>query len=309
MNPLFTLHYFICIAAFAQPSVEQAGRIYISKDQGVNWERADNGFPADAAVNAWEVKDGMVIAGTNAHGIFISSDRLKTWYRSSKGLPKNTRIISIASHKNMLFAGTYSDGIFSSDDGGESWHVSNIGIKNSTIRCFHTHGPLLLAGTNDGIYSSTDDGRSWTIEKSGFQVNNFSSANKEIFAATNQGVLASRDFGKTWDRIFKEGAIYTLTANEKEIYLMDFFGTVFKSGTTDFVWLKADVYLPFHYTFQLTPASSKFLTLAWKGAFKNLNGVYGILRTNGLPEDSAFTELLDTPFGLLAGAVLPKKTE
>ena len=51
MNPLFTVLYFTCIAAFAQPSVEHAGRIYISKDQGVNWERADNGFPADAVAD------------------------------------------------------------------------------------------------------------------------------------------------------------------------------------------------------------------------------------------------------------------
>jgi len=307
MKLLTTLSYFISIA-FAQTAVDPAGgRIYISKDQGVNWERADKGFPADAAVNAWVVQGEKVIAGTNAHGIFISSDRLKSWYPSGKGLSKNTRIISLASHKNILLAGTYTDGIFISDDGGESWHLSNTGLKNLTIRSFYSKGLLLLAGTNDGIYSSSDYGKSWILEKSGFQLNAFSFSNNQIFAATNQGVVVSKDYGKTWHWIYKDSAIYTLAANEKEIYIMDFFGNVYRSPGPNFIWLKSDVYLPLHDTFQLTPASPKFLTAAWKRAFKNMTGVNQYLRNNGLPVDSAFAELLDTPFGLLACAVSPKK--
>jgi len=306
MYPLATLLFLLCITALAQPPVRPAGRIYKSTDRGVNWERADKGFPADATVNAWVVKDQKVIAGTNAHGVFISSDRLKTWYPSSKGLPRSARIISMASYKNILFAGTYADGIFFSND-GESWHPSNTGLKNLNIRCFYTHGPVFLAGTDSGIYSSSDGGKSWALEKSGLQINTFLFVNNQIFAATNQGVLASKDYGKTWAWIFKDGAIYTLAANEKEIYLIGLSGIVYKSDiNNNFIWLKADLYLPFRYTFQLTPSSPKFLAAEWIGAFKNLNSLNSEFPNNGLPEDAAFTELLDTPFGLLAGAVLPK---
>jgi hypothetical protein len=187
--------------------------------------------------------------------------------------------------------------------------LSNAGLKNHTVRCFYTRGFFLLAGTNGGIYSSTDDGKSWTSEISGLQINTFSAIGNQILAATNQGVLASRDLGKTWDPVFKEGAIHAIAANKNETYLLDFFGNAYKSINTDFIWLKAEIYLPFRYTFQLTPLSSKFLTIAWTGSFKNLNEMTGTFRSNGLPDDSAVTELLDTPFGLLAGAVLPKKIE
>lgn len=309
MYMLPTLLYFICIHAFAQTPGVQSGRVYISKDQGVNWERADKGFPVDDAINAWVVQDKSVIAGTNAHGVFISSDGLKTWNESGRGLLRKTRIISMASYKNILLAGTYRDGIFLSDDGGASWRLSNEGLKNHTVRCFYAPGFVLLAGTDDGIYSSADDGKSWTLEISGLQINTFSAIGNQILAATNQGVLASEDLGKTWDPIFEEGAIYTLAANKNETYLLDFFGNVYKSSTRDFIWLKAETYLPFHYTFQLTPLSNKFLTIAWTGSFKNLDAMTGSFRSNGLPENSAFTELLDTPFGLLAGAVLPENIE
>lgn len=312
MYPLSIVLYFICIAAIAQAPLDKEGRIYISKDRGVNWEKADTGFPEDATVHTWVVHDGMVLAGTNGHGIFISSDRLKTWYPSSKGLKKNSWIISMASFRNKLFVGTHNDGIFSSDDGGNSWHPSNTGLKNLSVRCLYAMGTILLAGTNDGIYSSTDNGRSWELEKKGLQINIFSSSHHQIFAATNQGVLASNDFGKTWDWIFKEHAIYTLAAHKDEVYIMimDFNGTVFKTTRDNFIWLKADAYLPFHGTFQLTPVSSKFLTAPWKGVFKTLNDMNGgFFKANGLPENSAFTELLDTPFGILASSVLPKKNE
>lgn len=308
MHTLTTLLLFTCIVAFAQSPAEQAGRIYLSKDRGQNWERADNGFPSDA-VNAWIVGHRMVIAGTDAHGIFISTDQAKSWYPSNKGLPKNTRITSLIYYKTLLFAGTYKEGLFLSRDNGETWNASSTGLRNLTIRCFYTFSSHLLVGTNDGIYRSADDGKSWTIEKDGLQINAFSMGNQQLLAATNQGVLASKDYSTTWNWVFRGGAINTLAADDKEIYLMDFFGTVYRSNTSDFIWLKADMYLPLQYTFKLTPTSRKFLSIGWKGAFRRLNGVQNVVHTNGLPEDIAFTELLDTPFGLLAGAVLPKRIE
>lgn len=308
MYPLLTMLLLTCVTTFAQPPVEEAGIIYLSKDRGQNWERTDHGFPSDA-VNAWIVSHRMVIAGTNTHGILISSNQAKSWYPSNKGLPKNTRITSLISYKTLLFAGTYADGIFLSRDNGESWNAASTGLRNLTIRCFYAFGSLLLAGTNDGIYLSYDDGKSWAAEKNGLQINAFSMCNQQLLAATNQGVLASKDYGTTWNWVFRESAIYTLAADDKEIYLMNFFGAVYRSNASNFIWLKADMYLPLQCTFQLTPTSRKFLSIAWKKAFSNLNSFQNALYTNGLPEDLAFTELLETPFGLLAGAVLPMKVE
>ena len=255
------------------------------------------------------MKDESILAGTNTHGIFISSDRARSWYPSNKGLPKGVRITSLALYHNVLLAGTYTNGLFLSDDNGQTWNVSNTGLKNLTIRCFYTSGPILLVGTNDGIYRSTTSGKSWTPVKNGMQLNAFSTTNNKILAATNQGVLVSEDYGNSWDWAFRESAIYTLAADEKEIYLLDFFGTVYRSSTSDFQWFKYDKYLAVQSTFKLTPESSTFLVPAWKGAINNLISVQGGYQPRGLPKDTAFTVLLETPFGLLAGAVLPKNIQ
>ena len=195
---------------------------------------------------------------------------------STKGLPKNTRITSLIYHKTLLFAGTYKEGIFLSRDNGETWVASSTGLRNLTIRCFFTLGSHLLAGTNDGIYHSADYGKSWTVEKDGLQINAFSMSNQQLLAATNQGVLATMDYGTTWNWVFSGVAISTIVANDKEIYLMDFFGTVYRSNTSDLIWLKADMYFPLQYTFQLTPTSRKFLSIGWRGAFRNLNEVQSV---------------------------------
>lgn len=280
---------------------DEAGQVYISIDRGENWTKASVGLPADVAVNAWVVtSSNKIIAGTDLHGIYISSDKAKSWYHSGKGLPKDVRVTALAIYKHFLFAGTYNHGIYFSDDEGETWKPTNKGLTNLTIRGFYANGSLLLVGTNDGIYRSLNDGISWSPEKKGMQVNAFASSNRQIFVATNQGVLASEDFGKTWYSIFNDAAIFRMGIGKNEIYLLDYSGKVYQSGITNFVWLKADVYLPFRYTFQPTPSSRKFFIVNWKYAFKSLDNVNQDLRFNGLPENSAFTELLETPFGLLA---------
>ncbi|MBA4054354.1 MAG: hypothetical protein C0490_06560 [Marivirga sp.] len=293
------LVYFMSFYSSAQV-IGEGSEVYISVDQGVNWEKTGVGLPVDASINVWVVKNNKIIAGTNSHGVYISSDKVKSWYPSGKGLPKNVRITAMVAYKHFLFAGTHLHGIYFSDDEGESWKPANTGITNLTIRSFYTSGSLLLVGTNDGIYRAFNDGILWTAEKKGMQVNAFAASGNEIFVASNQGVFVSEDFGETWDWIYKDGAIYKLGAGKKEIYLLDFLGNVYQSGITNFVWIKADVYLPFRYTFQLTPLSVKFFTVDWKYTLKNLGNLDQVPRFNGLPENSAFTELLSTPFGLLA---------
>lgn len=277
-------------------------QVYKSADQGVNWEKAGTGLPAGVSINVLVLKDNMIIAGTDAHGIYISNDGVKSWHPAGRGLPKNVRITSVVSSKHLLFAGTYLNGIYFSNDDGETWKQFNTGLTNLTIRSFYTFGTLLLAGTNDGIYNALNDGVSWRPLKKGVQVNGFAVSGQTLFAATNHGVLASGDSGKNWDWIYKDGAIFKIGAGKNELYLLDFAGNVYQSGITNFVCFKADIYLPFRYTFQLTPSSTKFFTLDWKHMFKNLDNLERVLRFDGLPDNSSFSELLDTPFGILAAA-------
>lgn len=291
----------------AQVGEQRSGQVYLSTDGGENWRNAGAGLPAGAAINAWVVKGNRIIAGTDSHGIYISDDRIQSWYMTGKGMPTNVRITTLTVHQGILFAGTYRHGVYLSEDEGETWKPINKGLVNLTIRAFHTTGSILLAGTNDGIYTlNGSDRSSWVQKKSRFQVNAFASSNNRIFVATNQGVSASSDLGNTWEEIFSTGAIYTLNTDNKDIYVMDFFGVIYRSRLQDIVWLKADVYLPFRYTFQLTQSGRKFFTAGWANTIKYLDRVNAVSHFKGLPENLPVTELLDTPFGLLAAA-LPQK--
>jgi hypothetical protein len=319
MKTLTLLLCLACVAVMAQQpastqptqspgdsvrNVKQvSGRIFLSTDQGVTWKQMDKGFPPDESINAWVEKDQTIIAGTETHGIFISSHQLKSWHPSNKGLPAQVRIISLATHKQFLFAGSYRHGLFYSDDLGETWTAANRGLNNLTVRCLYSYNSILFAGTDSGLYLSFDDGKSWDLSVPGAQFNSFSSLNRQLYVATNQGVLTSRD-GQKWDWIYSEGAIYSLAARGEEIYLLDFFGNVYRSLARNLVWLKADLYLPFRYTFQLTPQGRKFFTIEWKNAIRSLNNIE-TFQSDGFPPGTLIMELLNTSRGLLAGVALP----
>lgn len=308
-NILFAFLVAGSASAVAQPA-DQTGRIYISKDQGVNWERADKGFPTDDQVNAWVTTDGLVLAGTNSHGVFISADQMKSWYSSTRGLPKNTRVISMAVYRNTILAGTNAGGIYRSDDKGESWTSCNTGLQSLVIRAFFVNGSLLFAGTNGGIYSSSDHGKSWTSRPNVcLQINAFSSSGDHIFAATHLGLLKSSDQGMTWTSVYKDGAVDKLATWDKKIFIMGYDGLARESDITSFMRLNTNLFQPFQGTFRLTASSPRELIAPWKNVIRSLNAPQPSFLNSGLPEKAAFTELLNTPFGILTAAILPCKKE
>ena len=286
-------------SAYRQPNYDK-GRIYMSVDRGVNWIRADHGLPTDAVVNAWTTMDGEVIVGTEKHGIFVSSGRMKSWFSSSKGLPPHTRILSIVRSGNFIFVGTYLQGLFYSDDQGRSWKPANSGLTNSNIRALYFSNGILFAGTNAGLFVSHDVGMSWKAILTGLQVNSITSEGNQLFVATNQGVLRTNNLGMNWTWIFSQEAISSVTSNSTELYMRDFSGKVYKAAIENYVWIKADVFLPFHYTFRLTPAGRQFFTTDWNKALRGIISTNEFFRANGIPDDVPIKDLLDTPFGVLA---------
>jgi len=299
MKYLIVLFTVICTSVCGQPSNDW-GRIYISLDRGVNWSRADVGLPLDAFVNTWAIRDGVVIAGTERHGVFISSDRMKSWYAASKGLPRNARILSVVFAKNLIFIGTYLHGLFYSDDLGDSWQPASNGLTNSNIRVLYHLDGIIFAGTDRGLYGSNDAGMSWKLLLNGLQINSMTSDRNKLFVATNNGVLRTSDLGVNWTWIFSQEAIFSLTTDSTDIYMLDFFGKVYKAAKGNFVFIKADLFIPFHYTFKITPGGRQFFTSDWSKALRGINSAEEVFWANGIPEDAFIGHLLDTPFGVLA---------
>lgn len=275
--------------------------IYLSTDRGERWNHADNGFPAEAMINDWVVKNTIIIAATEEHGVYISVDGLKSWQASNKGLPRSIRVKALATFNNIILAGSYREGIFLSDDEGETWRSSNTGLEDHTVRCFYVVNATILAGTDRGIYASDTGGRSWKLMKSGMQVNTFTSSGKYLYAATHQGVLRSADGGKTWAAVWNEGATITLAANKNEITGIMMNGMVVASqdyGATWVMWKNffPTIYCP--YTFQITPASQMVPLTPWKDILRLYILLPGFILRD-LPASVPFSKMLSTPFGVL----------
>lgn len=286
-------------SVYVQPNYDK-GRIYMSVDRGVNWTRADLGLPLDAVINAWTTMDRVVIVGTEKHGVFKSSDRMNSWHSSNVGLPRSVRILSVVRAKNLLFVGTYQHGLFYSDDQGISWQPASNGLTNSSIRVLHYFGGIIFAGTNQGLYVSRDAGFSWKLLLNGLQINSLSSEMGDMFVATNRGALRTSDLGMSWSWIYAEGAIFSLTSDSQEVYMLDFLGKVYVASRKNYVWLSADIYLPFFYTFRITPGGTQFFTSDWRRVFNGINNTREAYWVNGIPDNVPIKDLLDTPFGLLA---------
>jgi hypothetical protein len=288
------------------------GRIFLSHDQGDSWERADNGFPENGSINSWVVSGTKVIAGTEDHGIFISEDGLKTWHSSNKGLPDNLKVNAVVVHKNLLLAGSYIYGVFVSYDEGATWRSFNRGLEKSkltnpwqrmpfvsSIRCFYSIGNKLLTGTDGGIYSLEDDG-SWTNEFQEAQINAFTTIGNNLYAGTNQGALRSQDAGKTWSWIWKKGAIFGFAAKGSNLVSFASADHIYEGWNEGTSWINLNTNFAPPVTFHITPSSGAKLIYPWENVFRSLRNKEPF-RSNGLPDNASFMEILETPFGILVG--------
>ena len=274
----------------------EAGSVYVSQDHGLTWNRGDNGFPENDAINVLILHNNRVLAGTDSHGIWAMERN--GWYVQSKGLPRSSRVISLLSYNQVLFAGVYHGGLFYSTDEGNTWHP--VGHRpNANVRSLTGRNGVVYAGTDDGIYQVDIRDNNWRPLLAGRQINAFASNEAYIYASTNQGVVRSDD-GLRWEPIYKAGAIDRVVLIKNDILLMDYAGNVLRGDQESPCFIKEDLFLPYPfqphaYSFRLTPSSPKILGGEWS----DLSFVKAGSR-QGLPDSIPLSTLLQTPFGLLA---------
>jgi hypothetical protein len=274
----------------------EEGRVYVSQDHGLTWNRGDNGFPDNDGINVLILHNNRAIAGTDSHGIWVMERN--GWYKQSHGLPKSSRVISLLSYNQLLFAGLYHGGLFYSADDGNTWHAAGQAMK-ANVRALSGRDGVVYAGTDDGIYKVNIRDGSWSPLLDGRQINTFASNEKYIYASTNQGVVRSSD-GVAWESIYEGPAVNKVVLITNSILLMDYAGTVFRSDQEHPCFIKEDLFLPYlfpsrTYSFHLTPSSPKMLGGEWS----DLSFVKAGSR-QGLPDSIPLSILLQTPFGLLA---------
>jgi photosystem II stability/assembly factor-like uncharacterized protein len=136
--------------------------VYLSTDNGVNWNPASNGMPisdshpsfvkvlAENGDNIFAVIGAAGLAGAGG-GIFRSNDDGKSWTPAHNGLTDNGAYVSsIVAVDKILFAADF--GVFRSTDNGASWLPVNTGVPEQAKPCsLQVFGKYLLAGDQDGL--------------------------------------------------------------------------------------------------------------------------------------------------------------
>jgi photosystem II stability/assembly factor-like uncharacterized protein len=286
----------------AQSSKAGEGAIFFSKDMGETWKRMDKGLPQKAIINDFAFTKGIILAGTEAHGLFLSTDNLNSWQASNNGLPPNVKIDAVEVFENKIILGSNKHGIFISNDNGKSWYASNDGLKNLTVRCLHTSGMKILAGTNDGIHISTDKAKSWKQVFPNEQINGFTSLNGKIYAGFTKGVLLSANNGEIWKSILYKSAVHNISNDGEYVFAMCYGPSVLKTKDDGINWIKSDTGLPNLYTFQIENIGYRLIAGQWDGIYKSDDhGQSWSKSSRGLPTGCAFKELLITEFGIITG--------
>lgn len=148
--------------------------LFISKDFGSNWERADSALLKDRTINDIKIdyQDANRIyvgAGGRGGAIVYSRDRGETWGMLNNDLTFTTvlRQLQLQVHpadKNTVYAGTWGGGTYKTIDGGENWvELKNVTESSSCLAVYEKDPNIIYScdRIEPVIHKSKDGGRTW----------------------------------------------------------------------------------------------------------------------------------------------------
>ncbi len=200
--------------------------IYLTRDRGETWERADvpTSWSTPAEQLLYDAGDPDTAYALGGFGLGISRDGGATW-NVAPPPPGASRYLGIvaspASGSLYILA---PNGLLRSDDRGVSWTALPIPADTGPIRTMAAHpntAGILIAGTDRGFARSSDGGESWQIPSGGpaeavdWLALTTTSAD-QLIALTPSGIYASEDQGDTW---VYAGELATLTQPHPEASL------------------------------------------------------------------------------------------
>jgi photosystem II stability/assembly factor-like uncharacterized protein len=145
------------------------GYVYVTKDNGENWQNITPKNLGESLVNAIEVsphdKATVYIATTkykfNDHSpaLYKSTDYGKTWASINTGIPYGafTRVIrEDPTRKDLLYAGT-EKGLYLSWNGGNTWKSFQLNLPKTPITDIKIHQGDLIVATSGRAFWILDD--------------------------------------------------------------------------------------------------------------------------------------------------------
>jgi len=155
------------------------GGVFISRDEGNSWHRADNGIPSakqvHLAISPDFSNDQTIVAG-NANGPYISTDGGGTWKDLAKNLPgEKPNVVCLAmspgyQSDKMIIIGIYGKGLWVTNDEGRSFRPfakalidENYQAKFLKFSNNYREDGVIFCASSYELFRSSDRGRSWEL--------------------------------------------------------------------------------------------------------------------------------------------------
>jgi len=245
----------VCIGDIVSTSpdsvlVSSGQGIFLSTDNGVNWNAANDGL-ATARVSALaRADDGMIYAGTYDGDVYRSTNGGGVW--EARGtVVSGTQVNCIGFAANGdLFAGTLWDGVYRSDDGGLNWVDASTGLPESWIYAIATSptGTTFL-GNDSGVYRMPDGATEWTAvnaDPANYEITGFAfnSAGDVYVSLVINGVIYSTDEGDTWNDIGDglESSAWSIAINSDDDIFVGSGESIYFRAHDAAEWIMLDTY-------------------------------------------------------------------
>jgi len=207
-------------------TLNTAGQLYLTRDNGVSWQESGNGIGA-VLIYTIEANNGIFFAGTDM-GVFHSTDNGLNWNNTSTSVLVEGAF-TLGVNDTTIYVGT-NYGIYSSTDTATTWTAVGVGLDSAgIINAILAYDTVLIAATPNGLYRKTASDSIWSKENSGLNLNvslyatALTQSGGNIFAAIEHaGIYVSSDGGNTWNMAGDSkiiGALYyALAANNGYVF-------------------------------------------------------------------------------------------
>ena len=141
-----------CLAANNSDLFAVIQGVYISSDDGKNWESINNGL--GGGITNLTVIGNFLFAGSYGGGVYRSTNSGLSWENLNNGLT-NLRVNVIKGFGSNIFAGTDGSGVFLSTNDGLTWQSANSGIRDSLsllVFNFNISGKYLFVEEANGVW-------------------------------------------------------------------------------------------------------------------------------------------------------------
>lgn len=224
------------LCLFATLSAQEHPPIYLSADQGNEWQPFCEGLPSDAAVRGLSEDQGRVYLTTSNYGVFSLAPDASTWEaKANVGLPYGTDFFLTTGFYIMgdtLILGTWAHGTYYSHDQGNSWAKSVADVP-TFVRCLLNTPWGLLAGTESGIWQTKDNGQHWQKfndhDDDGYIINSLTMHKGALVVASQNGLGRFDGVAINWSPVISETAILQMMSDGESVYAFNYMDELFHS--------------------------------------------------------------------------------